>query len=115
MAHRTRIMYIEHKVDGIVGPARIGRVTYSKSGQSVYYNGRRLQTLEGRGFKSNFFDVETGEHYWISGCKKRGRDALYSTIVEIDENVREEYWLRVRNLPNSRHLNSLKPAGKYPK
>jgi hypothetical protein len=43
--------------------------------------------LRGYGFKANFFDVETREHYWISGCKKEGRDALYSTRVEIDDDV----------------------------
>ncbi len=36
MGHRTRIMYIENKGDdGIVGPARIGRVTFSKTGKSL--------------------------------------------------------------------------------
>jgi hypothetical protein len=34
---KTRIMYIEQKDDGINGPARIGRVTFSKSGRSLYY------------------------------------------------------------------------------
>jgi hypothetical protein len=68
MAHRTRIMWIESKGgDGVVGPARIGRVTFSKSGQSLYYAGRRFETLAGRGFKANYFDVESGEHHWISG------------------------------------------------
>ena len=62
-------MYIEHKGDDIVGPARIGWVTYSKSGQSLYYQGRRFETLAGRGFKANYCDVETQEEYWMSGCK----------------------------------------------
>jgi len=30
---KTRIMYIEFKSEGIRGPARIGRVTFSKSGK----------------------------------------------------------------------------------
>jgi hypothetical protein len=60
----TRIRWIENKgSDDLVGPARIGRVTFSKSGQSVYYQGKRLQTLGGNGFKSNYFAVETGDHY----------------------------------------------------
>jgi hypothetical protein len=33
----------------------------------------------GNGFKSNYFDVETGEHYWISGPRRDGKDALYAT------------------------------------
>lgn len=100
---KTRIMYIEYKgVDGISGPARIGRVTYSKSGKSVYYKGKRFETLGGSGFKSNYFDVENGEEYWISGPKKRGGDRLYGSGVDIDEDVREEYWTKVRNLPQYR-------------
>ena len=35
----SRIMYIESKGDGITGPARIGRVTFSKSGKTLYYRG----------------------------------------------------------------------------
>lgn len=74
---KSRIMYIEAKGNDISGPGRIGRVTFSKSTKSVYYRGRRFQTLSGRGFKANYFDCETGEHYWISGCKRRGGDRLY--------------------------------------
>ena len=114
MAHRARIMYIERKGDDdLVGPARIGRVTFSKSGKSVYYQGRRFQTLGGRGFKANYFETETRERYWISGPKKDGRDALYSTSVEVDDDVREEYWVVIRRRPEMKHLASFKIAGKY--
>lgn len=68
------IMYIELK-SGLSGPARIGRVKFSKSGKSIYYAGRTLRTLSGNGFKANYFDVATGVQFWISGCKKRGGDA----------------------------------------
>jgi len=116
MGHKTRIMYIEYKGDGdIVGPARIGRVTYSKTGKTIYYDGRTFASLNGYGFKANFFDVESREEYWISGCKKDGGDALYATIVEIDEDVREEYWVGVRNKPELKHLSSFKDIGKYSK
>jgi hypothetical protein len=108
-----RIMYIEYKENGIVGPARIGRVEFSKSRKSVYYNGKRFESLSGRGFKSNYFDVETGEKYWISGCRKDGRDALYSTDVEIDEDVREEYWVNIRNMPENKHISKLRAKSKY--
>lgn len=69
MSHKTRTMYIEYKGEGIVGPANIGRVTYSKTGRSIHYGGHTFETLRGFGFKANFFDVETLEPYWISGCK----------------------------------------------
>ena len=106
-------MYIEYKGDdGIVGPARIGRVTFSKSSKSVYYRGRRLETLAGQGFKSNYFDVETGEHCWISGCRKDGRDALYSTDVAVDEDVREEYWTEIRRQPEDIHVSAFRATGK---
>ena len=113
MAHRYRIMYIECKADGIVGPARIGRVTFSKSGKSILYKGQRFETLRGKGFKANYFDVETGEYYWISGCKKDGTDALYSTTVEIDEEIREEYWVGIRKKAEEKERESIRMAGKY--
>jgi hypothetical protein len=103
MGHATRIMYIENKgiEADLIGPARIGRVTYSKTGATIYYQGRSLQSLKGSGFKSNYFDIETGEHFWISGPKKNGCDALYATntATEIDDDVREEYWTEIRKSP----------------
>lgn len=92
-------MYIEDKSDGLNGPARIGRVTFSQSGQSLTYNGRTLQSLKGAGFKANYFDVETGEHFWISGPRKDGRDRLYpgsSRPVQIDGDMADEYWRNIR-------------------
>lgn len=106
-------MYIEYKGEGIVGPARIGRVTYSKTGKRIYYGGREFASLKGSGFKANFCDVETGEQYWISGCRKDGNDALYSTSVEIDDDVREEYWVNIRKKPEHKDISSVKEIGKY--
>jgi hypothetical protein len=108
-------MYIEYKGDGIIGPARIGRVTFSKTGMSLYYRGKRFARLKGSGFKANYFDKETGEHYWISGCKKDGTDALYSTSIEIDEDVREEYWTDIRRRSDLKGIASLNSSGKYSK
>lgn len=101
---KTRIMYIESKGEGLTGAARIGRVTFSKTGATLRYAGREFQSLKGRGFKANYFDVETGERYWISGPKKDGTDRLYGERLptEIDEDVREEYWTTIRGEPESR-------------
>ena len=55
-------MYVEAKGAGLNGSARIGRVTYSKSGRSLSYAGRTFESLKGSGFKANYFEVETGEH-----------------------------------------------------
>jgi hypothetical protein len=107
-------MYIEQKGgDGISGPARIGRVKFSKSGQSIYYQGRRFQTLVTKGFKANYYDCETGEHYWFSGCKKRGGDRLYPGLIEIDDDVLEEYWLGIRKLPENKAQRTIQCSGKY--
>ncbi len=106
-------MYIEAKGGGLTGPARIGRVTFSKSGATVYYRGRAFQSLRGSGFKSNYFDVETGEPYWISGPHRDGRDPLYATHVMpvVDEDVVAEYWLEIRGLPiPAKHLRQAAPV-----
>ena len=98
-AKKTRIMYIEDKSEGLNGPARIGRVTLSKSGQSVHYAGRTFQRLGGQGFKANYFDTETGAHFWISGPRKDGSDRLYegsAKPVEIDVDALAEYWADTR-------------------
>ena len=115
MGHKTRIMYIEYKSDGIVGDARIGRVTFSKTGQSLYYNGKTFKSLNGRGFKSNYFDVETNEKYWISGCKKDGTDSLYPNKVEIDDDVWDEYWTEIRNKPEMAKSKLKRTEAKYSK
>jgi hypothetical protein len=98
---KSRIMYIESKAEGLSGPARIGRVTFSKTGKTLYYQGRTFQSLKGRGFKSNFYDIATGEEYWISGPRKDGADRLYGgrEAVEIDPDVRLEYWRDIRGAP----------------
>jgi hypothetical protein len=105
-------MYIELKEDGLNGPARIGRVTFSKSGKTIYYKSKKFQSLKG-GYKANYFDEDTGERYWISGCKKNGNDRLYSGIIEIDEDVVEEYWTNIRNNPQCKDKTIIHCAGKY--
>ena len=114
MGHKTRIMYIENKGnDGIVGNARICRVTILNNGKSLRYGEQRFRTLRGQGFKSNYYDIETGEHYWISGCHQDGRDALYSNTVEIDEDVREEYWIEIRKKPEMKEITVFRGLSKY--
>jgi hypothetical protein len=106
-------MYVERKTDGITGEARIGRVTFSKSGQSIYYRGKRFEKLNPRGFKANYFDVETGERYWISGCKRDGGDRLYPGTIEIDDDVREEYWTLIRRKPELKEQRTVREVGKH--
>jgi len=104
-------MWIELKADGLVGPARIGRVLPGR-GRTLRYGDQKFQSLRGNGFKANYRDSATLEEYWISGCHKDGKDALYSTTVEIDEDVREEYWLTIRGRPDLVHLTSFRAEGK---
>ena len=98
---KTRIMYIESKADGLNGPARIGRVSFSKTMKRVYYRGQAFQRLPQGGYKTNHYDLETDDEYWISGPKRRGGDRLYAggPPVEIDEDVRVEYWTEIRSQP----------------
>ena len=96
---RSRIMYIEDKSQGLEGDARIGRVYFSKSGKTLYYQGIKFASLSGSGFKSNYFEVDTGDHYWISGPRKDQNDRLYggNRGVEIDEDVYDEYLQLINN------------------
>jgi hypothetical protein len=92
-------MYIENKSASLNGAARIGRVTFSKTGKSISYRGRTFQSLKGSGFKTNYFDIDSGERFWISGPRKDGKDRLYiesSAPIEVDPDVAEEYWREIR-------------------
>lgn len=101
----SRIMYVELK-SGCRdrGPAWIGRVSFSKTGKTAYYRGKRLTSMNGKGSGVNFCDAETGEGYWISGCKKKGHDRHWAGggPVEIDEDAREEYWTEIRGMPQNK-------------
>ena len=89
-----RVMYIENK-DGLIddASARIGWVSFSKSGQTIYYKDKALQKIKGGGISGNFFDLETEEEYWVSGMKKTGSNThrFESIDVIIDDDAKEEY------------------------
>jgi hypothetical protein len=97
--NQTRIMYIELKscLDDS-GPARIGRVSFSKSGKTIKYAGKEFRSQKGAGIGSNYYEAETGDSYWISGPKKDGTDRHWAGggAVHVDEDVAEEYWREVR-------------------
>jgi len=71
------------------GPAWIGNVEFSKSGKTVYFNGRALKG-NGHGLCS---DIETHEVYWISGIKKNGQDRHWAGHgkIMIDRQVINDY------------------------
>jgi hypothetical protein len=95
---QRRVKYLENK-DGLIdgAHARIGWVTFSKTGRTVYYAGRSFMAIGGRGVRGNFKDEQSGEEFWISGIKKRGSnthgDEARSVIV--DDDAKHEY-LRLR-------------------
>ncbi|MCJ7933190.1 MAG: hypothetical protein MUW56_06015 [Chryseobacterium sp.] len=90
---KSKVMYIENKSYGHHGPAWIGRVEFSKSGQTVYFNDKALKKLKNTGISGNHFDIETGEEYWISGVKKNGQDRhmFGGGKIMLDKNSIEEY------------------------
>jgi hypothetical protein len=57
--------------------------------------------------------METGEEYWISGCRVDGNDSLYGGTVQIDEDVRREYWTEIRGMPGKAAQKSYVSPGKY--
>jgi hypothetical protein len=75
-------------------------VIFSKTGRTLRYAGREFRSLKGD-YKRNHFDVAKGETFWNSGPKKRGGDRLYNCNlrIEIDADVREEYWRDIRGEP----------------
>lgn len=108
------VMYIEWK-PCLAGHARIGRVRKSGSGKSLYYFTYVLTSLKGQGYKANYVDVESGMQFWVSNCRKDGNDTLYPGTIEIDPNAREEYWLKIRQMPENINVTSFRSEGKYSK
>lgn len=87
-------MYVENKDGDIDGAkARIGWVSFSKTGKTVKYRGRELISLGGQGIRGNFADAETREEYWVSGVKQRGLNVHWaeSVVVEIDADALDAY------------------------
>lgn len=73
------------------GPAWIGRVKTSKTGNTIYFNDKAFQRAIGGA--SNYYDLESGDEYWISGVKKNGGDRHWagSGKVIIDKKIIPEY------------------------
>ena len=109
---KTSIKYIERKTDGLRGIGRIARVSFSKTGKTIYYDGKSLLTLSGYALKANYFDEDTYEEYWISNPRRDGNDSLFPMKIEIDSDAREEYWSDIRKLPENSNLSEYKSAGK---
>ena len=77
--------------------ARIGRVKFSKTGRTLYYDGRVLP-----GGQPWYSDTETGESFWIHPAPRRFKYPS-SIPAEIDEDVRVEFWTTIRDEPQRVH------------
>jgi len=112
MSANSKIMYVECKTDGLKGEGRIARLHYSKTGKTIYYGDRVLVSTKSYPLKANYYDKESLEDFWVSGPKKDGTDSLFPLVIEIDEDVREEYWVNIRNQEDSKLKISFKSPGK---
>lgn len=91
------------------GPAWIAYVKQSKTGRTLYFNGRGLMKLKGqrRGDAGgNYIDMETGESFWVSGVKMNGEDRHWagSGKVLIEDAAVDEYLktIKAQTLDTSR-------------
>lgn len=96
----STLRYIELKSGfGDSGPAWIGRVSLSRSRTTVYFNGRALKKAKGGGASGNYYDLETGEEFWVSGVKKNGGDRHWAGSGRVlVEAVAVAEYLALRNI-----------------
>ena len=92
-------MYVERRwPNNRMKSGRISRVEFSKSGRTLYLDGKSFTAL-GMG---EYMETESRESYWFSGPRKDGNDrkgTSRSVPIEIDEDVRVEYWTDIRGQP----------------
>jgi hypothetical protein len=91
---QAEIKYIELK-SGFSddGPAWIGLVEFSKSGRTLYFDNKAFQSLKGTGIGANYYDIETGDEYWISGIKKNKMDRHWAGngMINVDDRIIDDY------------------------
>jgi len=89
-----RLMFIENKKGEIDGHrARIGWVTFSKTGKTVYYRNKKLSRIKGGGTRGNYACEDTGQEYWVSGVKKNGTNLHFAGTpsLHVDSDALKEY------------------------
>lgn len=91
---RTEIKYLELK-SGFSGngPAWIGLVSFSKSGKTIYFDGKAFQRMGSARIQGNFMDIESGDEYWISGIKKdlSDRHKFGGGKILVEKRILSEY------------------------
>lgn len=104
---KRQLTYIELKTGySENGPAWIGLVEFSKSGQTLYFDNKALKKHKIPSSNSNHYDIETGNEYWVSGVKKNGQDRHWAGNgkIMIDKNSIADYLSFI----NAKELNSTK-------
>lgn len=115
---KSELRYIELKSGfGDNGPAWIGIAEFSKTGRTIYFNGKALKNTNGRGISGNYYDIENGDEYWISGVKNNGTDRHWAGggKIMIDRKVVDHYLSQVnfKQLDKNRfELVDIKPTDK---
>lgn len=71
------------------GPAWIGFIKKSKTGKTIYFNNQAFKKA-GHG---DYYDIETGDSYWISRIKKNGEDRHWAGhgLIMIDRKAVDIY------------------------
>lgn len=96
------------------GPAWIGFAGSSKSGATIYFDGKAFKSLKGAGISGNYYEASSGDEYWISGIKKNGQDRHWAGngTVEIDRSAIEPYLILMglSKLPRTMVPTTLAPS-----
>ena len=103
---RTELKYIELK-SGFShnGPAWIGLVSFSKSGKTIYFDGKAFQRIGSDRTRGNFYDIESGDEYWISGVTKDmlDRHQFGNGKIFVEKRILKDYLQLIKHteLPKS--------------
>lgn len=109
---KDQLMYVErkrgHNHDDL---AWIGRVKFSRTGRTAYFNGQSFKHLG----KGDYFEPESGDAYWISGIKKNGEDRHWAGHgkIMIDKEVVTEYLQHIQTdklNPNKFEIVEIQPT-----
>ena len=102
---KPRLLYVELKTGyNSTGPAWIGLGHFSKTGRTVYFDGK---AFEGGRIGSMHRELLTGEYYWISGIKKDMTDRHWigSGKIGVDRAILADYldFVGLAELPKSHY------------
>jgi hypothetical protein len=91
---KTEIKYLELK-SGFSGngPAWIGLVSFSKSGKTIYFDGKAFQRIGSARIQGNFINIENRDEYWIFGVKRdlSDRHKFGGGKILVEKRILNEY------------------------